>query len=512
MKLRRARSILLTVILTIIMTSTSLATPYTDIEHNPHSDAILEMSRLGILAGVGNNQFAPQAELNRAAAAKVAGYLLGYTEADATIASLSESIFTDIEGTQHAWALGWINLMAQNDILKGVGNNRYAPGDSLQMVHWVAILTRILQHENEDMTWPEGYNDMANNLALDRGLYYMGTKLMNRSEMARMTTTALYNIERPDGKRIIDVVAFAQEPLDEWHIPEQNEPLFYNNANITQKLSRALVPTGGGQIITITVTATYGENNLPAAHTQIGFFANAGQADRRAQLSATEAITDANGVASVQYTTLAGDDNLQLHFLSNIYTDGAWIDRSIYAMASNTAAFISGRVINPFNGAPASNATIGIIDEKSKSYTPISVNHEGYYSSPVNVGEYSVNIELNAAQTVPYGGVYKGSHFTLSNSGDIRISLRPQKFSVGNSYTIASEMGIITGIRNRPQGSEIYILRKADNVTQIAEIGASGRFMITLPPGTYDIYNNVGTVLKGNIIIQKGNVTDVGSF
>ncbi len=513
MRQKLVKSVVLTIVLTIALTCGSFASPYSDIDNNPHSDAILEMSRLGILEGVGNNQFAPLLELNRAAAARVAGQLLGYTEADAATAALSKSLFNDVEGTRHAWAMGWINLMAQDDILKGVGNNQYAPGDPLQMVHWAAILTRILQHEGEIIVWPDSYNQMASSLGLDRGLHYLGSGIMNRAEMARMTTTALYLVERPDGQRIIDVITFATEPLEEWHVSERGEPMNYRNADIKLQLSDAIVNPGGGQTIKITVTATHGDSNLPAANTSIGFFANSGNVDRMAQLSATEAITDANGMASVNYTTLAADDHVQLRFLANIYSDGEWIDRTISAIASNTAALISGRVINPFNGEPATNVKVGIMPSNNpQSYSPIDVDSQGYFSSPVNAGKYDINIELNAAGTVPHAGNFSGSHFNLSEDGDMRISLQNQNFTSGKSYTIPSEMGIITGVTNRPAGSEIYIVRKSDQVTQIAKISTGGRFIITLSPGIYDIYNNVGTVLKGNITIEEGNVTDVGTF
>jgi len=358
MKRKLIVTVLLTLALLCSMTGTGFANPYTDIDDNPHKDAILEMSRLGILEGVGDNQFAPAAELNRAAAAKVAGYLLGFTEADARAAAQAEPKFTDIAGTNHAWALGWINLMAEERILLGVGDNRYAPGDPLQMVHWATILVRILQHEHPGMSWPHDYNDMANHLGLDRGFYYVDSSIMNRAEMARMTTTALYKAARPDGKKIIDVVTFAEPPLDDWHVSDRAEPNIYENADIAVQLSDALVPTGGGQAITITVTATYGAQNLPAANTLIEFFASAGPHDRRAQLSAPGMLTDANGKASVTYTTLAADDNLLIEFLANIHTDDDWIDRRAYALVSNTAAFISGRVINPFNGPLSADASL----------------------------------------------------------------------------------------------------------------------------------------------------------
>jgi len=512
MKKRRVVYSFLMIVLIFVLSSSTFAV-YTDIEDNPHSDAILEMSRLEILSGVGDGLFDPDGELNRAAAAKVAGYLLGYTEEDATMAAELSSLFNDVEGTPHAWAKGWINLMAEDNILRGVGDNQYAPGDSLQMVHWVAILTRILQHESEGMSWPDGYNDMANSLTLDQGLYYSGSKTMNRGEMARMTTTALYNVMRPDDKRIIDVVTFAEEPLDTWAVPEPSEPLTYNDADLSLSLDNPVVPLGGGEKITLTVKATDGESNLPASNAQIGFFVNAGQEDHTSQLSTTQGITDNNGIAKVTYTTISGDDQKELIFTANIFTKDEWLDRSISALVSDTAAFISGRVINPFNGEVPSAIEVGIMQgDDHSSYMSLPVASDGSFTSPVKAGKYGLTIEMNVAGTTPYTGAYNGSHFNVKENGDVRISIQNLSFNTGESYTIASEMGVITGSRNLPSGSEIYIMQKTDQGAQIAVISDNGRFMITLTPGTYVIYNNVGRTLKDNIIIEKGSVTDVGSF
>ncbi|MDF1618309.1 S-layer homology domain-containing protein [Petrocella sp. FN5] len=508
------KKLIVTVILTITLLfstmSTAFGDTYTDIDNNPHQDAILEMSRLGILAGVGNDLFAPTAELNRAAAAKVAGYLLGFTEEDASVAAQTEAMFKDIEGTQHAWALGWINLMTEEGILRGVGDGLYAPGDPLQKVHWVTILTRILQHEQDNMVWPDDYDNMANSLSLDRGLYYVGSSIMNRSEMARMTTTALYNVERPDGQKIIDVVTFEEAPLDNWHVNEQIEPNIYDNAEISVQVSKAIVPTGGGQTITITVAATYGANSLPAANTNIEFFANAGPHDRRSRLSAPSVITDANGIASVTYTTLSDDDNLLIEFLANIHTNNDWVDKRAYALVSNSAAYISGRVINPFNGSIVPDIEMGI-DAEGLPHTPVPVDEQGYYGTPVNVGTYYINFNLKSGTTSPYPGEYRGSHFSINNKGDIWFSMQ-QTLVAGNSYTLPSELGVITGTSGLAPGTDIYITAKGTNNTHIATIGANGRFLITLAPGIYEINNRVGTTLKANISIQKGSVTDVGGI
>ncbi len=507
-------SFILTLALLLGTIGSASAISFTDISGNPHEDAILEMARLGILDGVGNNLFAPNGELNRAAAAKVAGYLLGYTEEDAELAAQGEPRFDDVVGTRHQWALGWINLMAEEGILRGVGANRYAPGDPLQMVHWATILIRILEHEQPGMSWPRDYDDVTNFLGLDRGFYYNSNGIMNRAEMARMTTTALYDSQRPDGKRIFDVVTFKESPLDEWHVPSHRDPNIYSDADITIQLSNTVVRTGGSQNITITVTATYGSNNRPAAFTYVEFFASSGPNDRNDRLSATKVLTDANGIAKSTYRTLAADDGNAVEILANIQIgDNQWKDRTVFALASNQAAFISGRIINPFNGKPVSDPEIIVgLDGSPHIHTRFRADEEGYYSGPIHANRYGVDIRMNVGDSAPFAGEFKGSHFTINNNGDVWIGIQPRNYAAGNSYTIPSELGVVTGVHNRPVGTDIYLVRKSDQFTQIATIGSNGRFMITLPPGEYWIGNSVGTTLKDNVKIQVGTVTDTGSF
>ena len=381
--------------------------------------------------------------------------------------------------------------------------------DPLQMVHWTAILMRILEHEQPGMSWPNDYNDMANNLGLERGLYYSGSNIMNRAEMARMTTTALYSVNRPDGNRIIDMVTFAADPLDDWHVPEQPDTNLYDNADIKIALSDSLVPAGGGQTITITVTATHGADNQPAAFTNISFFAAVGPHDRNEQLSAQDVLTDANGMASATYTTLAADDNATMELVANIATDGDWLDKRTYALASDTAAFINGRAVNPFTGNPAKDVNVSV--DGDHEHIRVSVDDQGYYSAPVIAGTHYVNFNLNVGSSSPYPGEYRGSHFSINNNGDVWLTMQ-RSFTAGNSYTLPSEMGIVTGISSFSPGTEIYITEIGTNNTFIAVIGADNRFMITLPPGSYEIGTHTGAFLARNVNIQKGAVTEVGSI
>ncbi|NLV70546.1 MAG: S-layer homology domain-containing protein, partial [Clostridiales bacterium] len=93
MNRKRNLSVLLTLCIILVSVTAGYAATFTDISENPYKDSIEKMSELGILDGVGYGRFEPDGELNRAAAAKVAGYLLGYSEAEAEEAATWDPLF-----------------------------------------------------------------------------------------------------------------------------------------------------------------------------------------------------------------------------------------------------------------------------------------------------------------------------------------------------------------------------------------------------------------------------------
>ncbi|HBH13537.1 MAG TPA: hypothetical protein DDX29_10565 [Clostridiales bacterium] len=511
MKMRQMIAIVMTIIFLSVMITTAYATPFTDIESNPHKSAIVEMARLGILEGVGNNEFAPEMELNRAAAAKVAAFLLGYTEEDAQEAAKLDSHFNDVHKGmgQHEWALGWINLVATEGIIIGMPGGNYEPGSPLQMVEWATILIRILEHEEAGMVWPDGYNQMAADLGLSDWLDYNGPSFVNRAEMARMTTTAIFDVEKPNGQKIIDIVEFKTVEFEEEEPSDQN-PQFYSDMNLSVELDKSLVPAGGGQTIQITATVTHGSSNLPVSGASIAFLASVDNNNRQQYLSAITATSDSNGKATVTYTTLASDDGKQIMFITNTSTEEGWIDVTSYALASNAAALIQGNIINPFTAETVPNADIAVTGNHG-FYQQVAVDSSGHYAAAVNSGNYYIQYRMNASGDVPYSGEFSGSHFDLKSNGDLLYMIKLDLAS-GQSYSLQSEMGIITGVTNLSAGSEIYIISIETGNTVIANIGTNGRFMITLPPGSYEINGAGGYVMKASFMVEKGKVNDTGNI
>lgn len=132
-----------------MVTNTVSAIAMTDIIGHLFEEPIRVLLDIEILKGRGENTFAPDALLTRAEAAKVAGMILGFTEEDAS-KYRNRALFKDVssEIIRDNWAVGWINLMANEGIIVGDGTGNYNPGDALSLNQWVTIIIRILGYEN----------------------------------------------------------------------------------------------------------------------------------------------------------------------------------------------------------------------------------------------------------------------------------------------------------------------------------------------------------------------------
>ncbi|MGV8149223.1 MAG: CAP-associated domain-containing protein [Alkaliphilus sp.] len=177
-------------ILCILMSNTFSIFAMADITGHRYEEPIRALVSLEILKGRGENTFAPDYFLTRAEAAKVAGMLLGFTEEDANKAR-NRAIFADVseEITRHNWAVGWINIIANEGIIVGDGTGNYNPSDALSLNQWITIVVRILGYENYEMKndWPTAYINKANQLNLLKNISTnRDIELVTRGEMAEL--------------------------------------------------------------------------------------------------------------------------------------------------------------------------------------------------------------------------------------------------------------------------------------------------------------------------------------
>ena len=105
------------------------ASPFTDTD----AEVVLQAYQLGIVKGVGDGRFAPYDTLTREQAAtmlcRVYAYVLGGYNPENYKPSQS-SLFVD-DAQISSWARGFLYFLVSHNIINGVGDNRFAPLDTL---------------------------------------------------------------------------------------------------------------------------------------------------------------------------------------------------------------------------------------------------------------------------------------------------------------------------------------------------------------------------------------------
>lgn len=478
--------IILIIALLFSLSGNALAS-FNDIAGNPHSNEIEQMAELGILNGYGDGRFGPTDLLTRAQAAKVAGYLLGFTDQDAEEAKSWPSMFGDVYVGmgKNEWAIGWINLVASEGIIQGYDGN-YHHGDNLQMSQWAAILIRILGYEEDNMSWPGDYNSKAEQLGLTNGLNYMSKNNVNRGEMSRFSSTAIYNIQKADGTKIIDILQ-SQGQSDE----EQNEQPTTSVATVSIKTTPEFISEGGGKAVKIDMTVTDDEGQ-PAEGVSIYLNADGFESSgRNQQLSKTEVVTDSNGKAEAVYTTLTQDDNKLITINLTVMGGNIELFKNIYLTAANQATKIEGTVSNPFTGdSQYASIFIENIDFNNKpSLGGVNTDDKGNLSLIVPNDKYGFWLELDLSDNnLNINKEYTSSHFSLTNNS-IRHKLIVDTTNTSGTYTLDYNPGILKGVvPSSKAGKELYIYRITNAKDgMLIKTASDGSFIAPILPGTYDI-------------------------
>jgi len=101
-----------------------------------------------LMRGVSSTKFAPKGTVTRAMVATILYRAIGEPSVPAGVR------FTDVPAGQ--WYTNAVNFMAYIGIVKGVGNNRFAPMDNVTREQFATMLYRLYEATNADMTVPAG--------------------------------------------------------------------------------------------------------------------------------------------------------------------------------------------------------------------------------------------------------------------------------------------------------------------------------------------------------------------
>ena len=157
--------------------------PFTDVSAGDwFYEAVQFVYENGLMDGVGNNLFAPNATLNRAMAVTILYRLEGSPDLDGENLGYP---FADVDGdTWYSDAVYWARC---NGIVDGVENNHFNPTGSLTREQMATVLYRYAQYKGADVSASgdiSGFADSANvsSWAVDAVKWAVGTGLVNGVE------------------------------------------------------------------------------------------------------------------------------------------------------------------------------------------------------------------------------------------------------------------------------------------------------------------------------------------
>ena len=154
--------------------------PFTDVSTSDwFYDAVKFVYENGLMDGVGNNLFAPNATLNRAMAVTILYRLEG------SPALTTDAGFNDVAAG--IWYTDAVNWAAANNIVNGVEGNNFDPTGSLTREQMATVLYRYAQYKGVDVSASGdigGFVDSANvsSWAADAVKWAVGTGLVNGVE------------------------------------------------------------------------------------------------------------------------------------------------------------------------------------------------------------------------------------------------------------------------------------------------------------------------------------------
>lgn len=153
------------------------------------SDAIDRLSRLGIINGFEDGSFRPHETLTRAQFAKIAVHMLGEEENASSRAM--NMVFSDVPTTH--WASGYINYIAEKDIINGYPDGRFGAEDTITYAQALTILVRLLGFDGETMgyKWPDGYMSKAEALDITKNMSFDKYENVTRGNAAYIVFNTL---------------------------------------------------------------------------------------------------------------------------------------------------------------------------------------------------------------------------------------------------------------------------------------------------------------------------------
>ncbi len=129
------------------------ATQLTDWDKITHQNAVALNVDLGIIEGMPDGSYSPEANIDRASWAKLV-YVAKNGDDDAEVYENASNQLSDVAGN---WAAGYINYLFANEFISGDGTGHYNPDNNVTVVEACKTMLTILGYDSKD----RGYEGSA---------------------------------------------------------------------------------------------------------------------------------------------------------------------------------------------------------------------------------------------------------------------------------------------------------------------------------------------------------------
>lgn len=203
-------------ILILCMTNIVFAKSFSDVKNTNYVESVEQLTELKVINGYDDNTFKPNKEIKRSEMAKMLIVALGKESSVKT--TVTQKTFPDVP--MNHWAVGYIELASELNLIKGYPNGNFAPDDKVSYVEAVTMMLRALNYnkEMENLSWPDGYMQKASEIKLTKNVTYnnanddairgeisnmlWNTMNANVREIKSTSTTGV--VEYKNGKKLIE--------------------------------------------------------------------------------------------------------------------------------------------------------------------------------------------------------------------------------------------------------------------------------------------------------------------
>ena len=192
---------------------------FTDVSE-PNTAVNADILRLmGVVDGVGGDQFRPNDSLTRAQFCTMVVKFM--QKGDQVPLHATRTIFSDV--TAKHWALGYVNLAASLTVkdreqklplISGVGNGKFEPDSKITLAQAATILIRVLGYSSKDAgaVWPQSYMNLAQSIGLTDGVAAGPYDPITRAQAAQLFVNAL-SCKTGDGSDYYKSLGTAKEDV-----------------------------------------------------------------------------------------------------------------------------------------------------------------------------------------------------------------------------------------------------------------------------------------------------------